>query len=159
VHEFNIKDVSDGFNTSHTIHRLRFGDTFDGLVASPLEGMQKTVHSGAFMYHYYIKLVPTIFLDEEDPEASQVYSHQYSVTESGKNVLVSEDQLSGLPGVFLVYEFYPFLVQKRKKWIPFAHFITSVCAIIGGIFTVSSIIDQLIYKGGKRLFGLKNLAL
>merc|ERR1719497_174808 len=37
VHEFNIKEVSDGFNTSHSIHRLEFGERVEG-VQSPLEG-------------------------------------------------------------------------------------------------------------------------
>lgn len=36
VHEFNLKDVSDGFNTSHVIHRLEFGERVPG-VESPLE--------------------------------------------------------------------------------------------------------------------------
>lgn len=41
VHEFNIRDVSDGFNTSHIVNRLQFGDRFQGLVDAPLEGTSK----------------------------------------------------------------------------------------------------------------------
>ncbi|CAD7927380.1 unnamed protein product [Amoebophrya sp. A120] len=36
VHEFNIRDVSEGFNTSHIINRLQFGPRFNGLVDAPL---------------------------------------------------------------------------------------------------------------------------
>ena len=46
VHEFNIQDVTDGFNTSHTIHRLEFGERVSG-VQSPLEGTAKVVKQGA----------------------------------------------------------------------------------------------------------------
>eukprot|EP00392_Amoebophrya_sp_AT5.2_P006213 g6223.t1 len=161
VHEFNIRDVSEGFNTSHIINRLQFGPRFDGLVEAPLEGTSKIVDQGAFMFHYYIKLVPTIFLEERDPERTKRYSHQYSSTEASRNVLVNTEQLAGLPGVFLVYDFSPFLVQKRVGYVPFSHFLTSLCVIIGGIFTITRSLDQFVYATGKKLgtSGKRNLSL
>eukprot|EP00434_Breviolum_minutum_P026752 symbB.v1.2.023644.t3/scaffold2178.1/size86794/7 len=130
VHEFNLKDVEDGFNTSHIIHRLEFGERVPG-VESPLEGTAKIVLKGAYMFHYYIKLVPTLF----EGDGKSQYTHQYSVTGQEKDVLVRKGELAGLPGVFLVYEFTPFMVQKSVKEVPFSHFVISVCAIIGGVFT------------------------
>lgn len=146
VHEFNIKDVSDGFNTSHSISRLRFGQSIVG-VESPLEGTTKIVKDGAFMFHYYIKLVPTLFTTRDQV----VYTHQYSVTDSAKNVMVKKGELTGLPGVFLVYEFNPFMVQKVEKIVPLSHFLTSVSAIIGGVFTVAGLVDAILYKGLKKV--------
>mmetsp|Transcript_78715 Transcript_78715/g.230945 ORF Transcript_78715/g.230945 Transcript_78715/m.230945 type:complete len:364 (-) Transcript_78715:53-1144(-) len=148
VHEFNIKDVSDGFNTSHSIHRLEFGERVAG-VQSPLEGTTKIVKHGAYMFHYYIKLVPTKFTGSD----RVVYTHQYSVTDNDKNVMVRQGELAGLPGVFLVYEFTPFMVQKIEKVVPFSHFLTSVCAIIGGVFTVAGMIDAALYRGLRRAGG------
>lgn len=153
VHEFNLKDVSDGFNTSHQIHRLEFGERVPGL-ESPLEGTQKTVMKGAWMFHYYIKLVPTLF---QDLDGKTTYTHQYSVTASEKNVLVRNGELAGLPGVFLVYEFTPFMVKKTEKDVPFSHFLISVCAIIGGVFTVAGLIDAILYRTTKRLKGKSNV--
>mmetsp|Transcript_55690 Transcript_55690/g.120327 ORF Transcript_55690/g.120327 Transcript_55690/m.120327 type:complete len:368 (-) Transcript_55690:189-1292(-) len=141
IHEFNIKEVNDGFNTSHEIHRLDFGDHVNG-VLSPLAGSAKIVNHGAYMFHYYIKLVPTLFLDGE----RAVYTHQYSVTAQEKNVLLRPGELSGLPGVFLVYEFTPFMVQKIERKVPLSHFLTSCCAIMGGVFTVAGVIDRVLYK-------------
>lgn len=156
VHEFNIKDVSDGFNTSHIIHRLEFGERVEG-VSSPLEGTAKTVRHGSYMFHYYIKLVPTLVTKMD----REVYTHQYSVTESGKNVMPRPGELTGLPGVFLVYEFTPFMVQKIEKVVlttaaslvavPLSHFLTSLCAIVGGVFTVAGLLDALLYRGYRRL--------
>merc|ERR1711920_255324 len=144
VHEFNIKEVSDGFNTSHEIHRLEFGEAVEG-VHSPLEGTTKIVKHGAYMFHYYIKLVPTLLKASDHV----VYTHQYSVTDNEKNVMVRKGELAGLPGVFLVYEFTPFMVQKIEKVVPLSHFLTSVCAIIGGVFTVAGMIDAILYKSYK----------
>mmetsp|Transcript_25306 Transcript_25306/g.58775 ORF Transcript_25306/g.58775 Transcript_25306/m.58775 type:complete len:371 (+) Transcript_25306:87-1199(+) len=143
VHEFNIRDVNDGFNTSHIIHRLEFGERVSG-VESPLEGTTKIVASGAYMFHYYIKLVPTLFSGRD---GGVVYTHQYSVTGSAKNVMHKKGELLGLPGVFLVYEFTPFMVQKVEKMVPISHFLISVSAIIGGVFTVAGLIDGMLYKG------------
>lgn len=142
VHEFNIQEVSDGFNTSHSIHRLEFGKRVKGM-HSPLEGTTKIVKHGAYMFHYYIKLVPTLFSGLSET----VYTHQYSVTDNEKNVMVRKGELVGLPGVFLVYEFTPFMVQKIEKTVPLSHFLTSVSAIIGGVFTMAGIIDAILYKG------------
>ncbi|CAK9010344.1 unnamed protein product [Durusdinium trenchii] len=149
VHEFNLKDVSDGFNTSHIIHRLEFGERVPG-VESPLEGTAKIVLKGAYMFHYYIKLVPTLF---ESGDGRPQYTHQYSVTGQEKDVLVRQGELAGLPGVFLVYEFTPFMVQKTVKEVPFSHFLISVCAIIGGVFTVAGLLDAVLYRTTRRLKG------
>ena len=35
-------------------------------------------------------------------------------------------------------------MEKRTS---FLHFVTSVCAIVGGVFTVSGIVDAFIYHG------------
>merc|ERR1712107_518580 len=80
-----------------------------------------------------------------------IYTHQYAVTESEKNVQLSRDELAGLPGVFLVYEFTPFMVQKIEKIVPLSHFFTSICAIIGGVFSVAGMMDAILYKTYKKM--------
>jgi len=43
-------------------------------------------------------------------------------------------------------------VQYREEYKSFTHFLTSVCAIVGGVFTVSGLIDSFIYHGQKVCF-------
>jgi len=138
VHEFNVADVSDGFNTSHEIHSITFGDYVPG-VLSPLDGTTKIVKQGAFMFHYYIKLVPTVFTNRWGDEA---YTNQYSVTDSAHNVMMRNGDLTGLPGVFIVYDFSPFLMRKTEKVKPWSYIFTSICAIIGGIFSIASLVEM-----------------
>eukprot|EP00397_Hematodinium_sp_SG-2012_P048054 GEMP01054899.1.p1 GENE.GEMP01054899.1~~GEMP01054899.1.p1 ORF type:complete len:296 (+),score=38.47 GEMP01054899.1:482-1369(+) len=149
MHEFNLHDATEGFNTSHTINRLDFGGVVPG-VDSPLAGTTKVVKQGSFMFHYYVKLVPTTFVSLSGERTS---THQYAVTDTAKNVLVKKGELSGLPGLFLVYEFNPFMVEKREKRIPVSHFLTSVCAILGGVFTVASIANSVIQLGVFKICG------
>lgn len=56
-----------------------------------------------------------------------------------------------MPGIFLVYEFNPFMVERVEKAVPLSHFLTQVCAIIGGVFTVAGLIDDFAYRGVKKL--------
>ncbi len=39
-------------------------------------------------------------------------------------------------------------VESRK---PFTHFLTDLCAIIGGVFTVAGMIDGAIYSASTRI--------
>merc|ERR1711920_665273 len=140
---------SDGFNTSHEIHSITFGDYVPG-VLSPLDGTTKIVRHGAFMFHYYIKLVPTVFLGRW---GNETYTNQYAVTDSARNVQVRSGELSGLPGVFIVYDFSPFLMRKTEKTKPWSYIFTSICAIIGGIFSIASLVEMGVNRFVCRLLG------
>lgn len=149
VHEFNMHDVSDGFNTSHSIHSITFGEQVPG-VLSPLDGTTKIVRHGAFMFHYYIKLVPTVFMGRW---GSETYTNQYSVTDSARNVQVRSGELSGLPGVFIVYDFSPFLMRKTEKAKPWSYIFTSICAIIGGVFSIAMLVEMVVHSFVCHFFG------
>ncbi|KAL7067123.1 hypothetical protein ACR3K2_24390 [Cryptosporidium serpentis] len=148
VHEFNMNDISRGFNTSHTIHELRFGKDNIEFIESPLENTKKIVTTGTSMFHYYLKLVPTQFIKSGYNKI--LFSNQYTYTERQKDVLVKDGELSGLPGVFIVYDFQPFVIRKIHNSIPITHFLTSFCAIIGGIYSLMSLIDSILFWFIKR---------
>ncbi|GAB2234815.1 hypothetical protein Droror1_Dr00004081 [Drosera rotundifolia] len=56
-----------------------------------------------------------------------------------------------VPGVFFFYDISPIKVTFTEKHMSFLHFITNVCAIVGGIFTVSGIVDSAVYHGQKAI--------
>ncbi|KAJ1610762.1 ER vesicle protein Erv41p [Cryptosporidium canis] len=142
VHEFNMNDISRGFNTSHIIHELKFGSDNIPSLFSPLENVEKIVSKGTKMFHYYVKLIPTqYFLGSNE---IHLYGNQYAYTERERDVHVQNGELSGLPGIFIVYDFQPFLLQKFYKRIPVTHLFTSFCAIIGGIYSVMSLLDTIL---------------
>jgi len=102
------------------------------------------------MFHYYVKLVPTMFTSRDGRD---IYSNQYSATDSARNVQVRSGELSGLPGVFFVYDFSPFLMRKTELAKPWSYIFTSSCAIIGGVFSIAKLIELAVtgFIGG--LFG------
>ncbi|WZZ72491.1 hypothetical protein YC2023_083861 [Brassica napus] len=55
------------------------------------------------------------------------------------------------PGVFFYYDLTPIKVIFEEQHVEFLHFLTNVCAIVGGIFTVSGIVDSFIYHGQRAI--------
>jgi len=49
-------------------------------------------------------------------------------------------------GFFFMYDLSPIMVQFTEHRRSLAHFLTGVCAIIGGVFTVAGIIDSFVYS-------------
>jgi len=147
VHMFSHKNAQKkGFNTSHHIHRLTFGKQEQDM-ESALEGTAKIINQGSYMFYYYVDLVPTLYTASD---GTMTYTHQYAVTEQEKNVM-PDNELVGLPGVFFVYRFTPFMVQKMPKDKPMSNFLVSVCAITGGVFTVAGMLDSVLYRSFKGL--------
>lgn len=63
------------------------------------------------------------------------------------------DHLRGLPGVFLVYEFSPFLIKKKKTSVPLSHLLTSMFVILGGIASIAGAVDRLLTAVLKKVGG------
>ncbi|KAI9399451.1 hypothetical protein POPTR_002G094400v4 [Populus trichocarpa] len=135
----------DSFNTSHKINRLAFGEYFPGVV-NPLDGVQWTQETPSGMYQYFIKVVPTLYTDVS---GHTIQSNQFSVTEHFRGADIG--RLQSLPGVFFFYDLSPIKVTFTEEHVSFLHFLTNVCAIVGGVFTVSGILDSFIYHGQKAI--------
>uniref|UniRef100_A0AAY4EXY5 Endoplasmic reticulum-Golgi intermediate compartment protein n=1 Tax=Denticeps clupeoides TaxID=299321 RepID=A0AAY4EXY5_9TELE len=133
-------------NMTHFIKHLSFGKDYPGIV-NPLDNTDVTAHQASMMYQYFVKIVPTIYV-KGDGEV--VKTNQFSVTRHEKiaNGLIGDQ---GLPGVFVLYELSPMMVKFTEKQRSFTHFLTGVCAIIGGVFTVAGLIDSLIYYSARAI--------
>lgn len=134
------------FNVSHDIRTLSFGVPIPN-VQNPLDGTNVSAESGSLMYQYFVKIVPTVY---KKLSGEVVWSNQYSFTKHRRPVRQMSGE-HGLPGFFVLYELSPMLVQYTEKRRSFMHFLTGVCAIIGGVFTVAGLIDSMIYHSAKAL--------
>jgi len=149
-HHMHVHDLQPlkalKFNLSHTVNRLSFGKEFPGII-NPLDSVFKSDATPG-MYQYFIKVVPTVY---ESLSSGAISTNQFSVTEHYKPMTADINTAHGLPGVFFMYELSPIMVKFTESRKSFAHFITGVCAIIGGVFTVAGIIDSFIYQGMRTL--------
>ncbi|KAL9253609.1 Endoplasmic reticulum-Golgi intermediate compartment protein 3-like protein [Drosera capensis] len=135
----------DSFNITHRINRLTFGDYIPGVV-NPLDGVHWTHATPNGMYQYFIKVVPTVYTHVN---GHSIQSNQFSVTEHFRTASVGHLQM--LSGVFFFYDLSPIKVNFTEQHVSFLHFLTNVCAIVGGVFTVSGIIDSFVYHGHRAI--------
>ncbi|CAN1236309.1 Endoplasmic reticulum-Golgi intermediate compartment protein 3 [Linum grandiflorum] len=130
---------------SHHINSLSFGESFPGVV-NPLDGVVWTQESPSGMYQYFIKVVPTVYTDVS---GHTIQSNQFSVTEHFRSA--DAGRLQSLPGVFFFYDLSPIKVTFMEEHVSFLHFLTNMCAIVGGVFTVSGILDSFVYHSQKAI--------
>ena len=153
VHDLHLFGKNAKFNITHKVNKLSFGHEYPGM-DNPLDGHleldeegDKQQQEGNSMYQYFVKIVPTHYWKSN---GTVLRTNQYSVTKHKRKIKLSIAE-NGLPGVFFIYDINPMMIQLREGRKSFLHFLTGVCAIIGGIFTVAGMIDGLIYQSKKSL--------
>eukprot|EP00696_Hemimastix_kukwesjijk_P001971 gnl/Hemi2/12403_TR4235_c0_g1_i1.p1 gnl/Hemi2/12403_TR4235_c0_g1~~gnl/Hemi2/12403_TR4235_c0_g1_i1.p1 ORF type:complete len:401 (+),score=170.66 gnl/Hemi2/12403_TR4235_c0_g1_i1:81-1283(+) len=152
IHDLmSIGGSQPAFNISHTVNRLSFGEDFPNRV-NPLDGQKNGFddNAQAGMYQYFIKIVPTAY---NYLNGNTLHTNQYSVTDHFRPI-ASAGHAHGrnLPGVFFFYDLSPIMVDITESRPSLAHFLTGLCAIIGGVFTVCGIIDGFIYHSIRTIF-------
>ncbi|KIK57202.1 hypothetical protein GYMLUDRAFT_46449 [Collybiopsis luxurians FD-317 M1] len=169
-----VREDGNRHDYSHTIHELSFESDDDynyrkakvtnamrkrlGLT-QPLDNFERTTNKAKYMFQYFLKVVSTHFRTLDD---QTLRSHQYSVTHFERDI--SEGALGdtpqgvhlqhgiyGVPGVFFNFEISPILVVHTDTRQSFAHFITSTCAIIGGVLTVAQLFDSVLFATTRAL--------
>ncbi|XP_069160300.1 endoplasmic reticulum-Golgi intermediate compartment protein 3-like [Procambarus clarkii] len=144
-HDVQQYRTSD-FDLSHRIRHLSFGVNIPGKT-NPIDGSEFKTEKGPKTINYYLKIVPTTY---EKVDGSTLSTNQFSVTQHQKNIQLGMGE-TGLPGVFFTYELSPMMVKYTEKHKSLGHFLTGVCAVIGGVFTVAGILDSIIYYSPRAL--------
>ena len=98
-------------------------------------------------YYYFMKLVPHIFLDEVWDEEYQSYSyslnHQFKVRSRADGQIA---KVLYLPFIRIIYDFTPVTMKIVKEQKSLGHFLTHVCAIIGGVFVIFGLLNRTILR-------------
>ncbi len=84
---------------------------------------------------------------------SIVKTNQYSVTEQEQDLNPKSPGAlpTKMPGIFFRYEISPMLAVYKEYRKPFATFLTDLCAIVGGVFTVAGMVDGAIWTAQKNM--------
>ncbi|KAK7196114.1 Endoplasmic reticulum vesicle transporter [Novymonas esmeraldas] len=140
------KYFPNGINVEHVIHHLSFGSTDVKKLAKqaqlhPLDGKEHR-NSVPMVYQYFLDIVPTIY------EGSFSTSHTYQFTGTSSSSLVPPLQMAAL--VFQ-YQLSPITVRYSSARVSFTHFLTYVCAIIGGVYTVAGLLSRFVQTSAAHL--------
>lgn len=135
-----------GADFAHVIHELRFGDEVPAASAlrdasfGPLQGHTALDHPAAASHENLLKVVPTIFVDLS---GRQLVGYQYTYVSRARQ------QYGRSPAIWFKYELNPITVRYQERRPPLYTFLTTVCAIVGGTFTVAGIIDSVIFTASE----------
>ncbi|XP_024032147.1 endoplasmic reticulum-Golgi intermediate compartment protein 3 isoform X2 [Morus notabilis] len=134
-----IFEGSKHVNVSHIIHDLSFGPKYPG-IHNPLDGTERILHDTSGVFKYYIKIVPTEYRyiwKEVLP------TNQFSVTEYFSPM---KDFDRSWPAVYFLYDLSPITVTIKEERRSFLHFITRLCAVLGGTFALTGMLDRWMYR-------------
>lgn len=148
-HDFNWETM----DVSHTVNHLSFGPFLSEKawtvlpphIAAAVGSLDD--HSFSSDQHipttheHYVKVVRHEVMPPSTFKADPVVSYGYVV--HSNNI----QKAGEVPTVRLNYDILPIVVQFSEKKQAFYHFITNLCAIIGGVFTVAGILASVVDKG------------
>ncbi|KAL9319502.1 hypothetical protein ACSQ67_011341 [Phaseolus vulgaris] len=124
VHGLNIYvaqmifDGAKNVNVSHVIHDLSFGPKYPG-IHNPLDDTNRILHDTSGTFKYYIKVCDL---------SSFLVIFVLSLT------------------VYFLYDLSPITVTIKEERRSFLHFITRLCAVLGGTFAVTGMLDRWMYR-------------
>ncbi|XP_023549502.1 endoplasmic reticulum-Golgi intermediate compartment protein 3 isoform X2 [Cucurbita pepo subsp. pepo] len=145
VHGLNIfvaQTIFEGskhVNVSHMIHDLSFGPKYPG-IHNPLDDTVRILHDTSGTFKYYIKIVPTEY---KYISKDVLPTNQFSVTEYFSPM---NDFDRSWPAVYFLYDLSPITVTIKEERRSFLHFITRLCAVLGGTFAVTGMLDRWMYR-------------
>ncbi|QRW01053.1 Endoplasmic reticulum vesicle transporter [Ceratobasidium sp. AG-Ba] len=164
IHEFHFEGDSEAEDEWKGEDKSTAWRKKVGLDYYPLDGIVAHVSDDRYtasnwMFQYFMKVVATEF---KYLDGHIVRSNQYSITSYERDLtheLMSRSQhdahgaivghtVHGLPGAYFNFEISPLMVVHRETRTTFAHFITSLCAILGGVLTLASIADSVLFAAG-----------
>lgn len=132
-----------GQNVTHTIHDFGFGPPMSGSIGegrNSLAGNKFVSLEGSGLVKYSLKVVP---ISHQRMYRAEVKTYTYSANVAfvGEAVAVKDVTAPTLRlGLELSYDFNPVMVRYTDTRRSMLEFITSVCAIIGGVHTVSGLL-------------------
>jgi len=140
-------------NMSHHVNSMSFGKALSAPMLRMLpddvergyDGLSNTDHLAIGQntsLEHYLKVVHTSY--EVSPERT-IDTFQYTVNNN------HYQDGESLPSAVFFYDVSPMQVLVREERKSFAAFLTQLCAIIGGIFTVTGLLDAVVFHGGNTL--------
>lgn len=131
-----------GQNVTHKIHDFGFGPPLKGSVGTgrnSLAGSTFVSDRGAGIVKYSLKVVP---ISHQRIHGAEVKTHTYSsnIAFVPEDDAIRDVSSALLLGVVFSFDFTPVMVRYTDTRRSLFELVTSVCAIVGGIYTVSGLL-------------------
>eukprot|EP00094_Tigriopus_californicus_P009463 TCALIF_09126-PA protein Name:"Similar to ergic1 Endoplasmic reticulum-Golgi intermediate compartment protein 1 (Danio rerio)" AED:0.36 eAED:0.37 QI:0/-1/0/1/-1/1/1/0/174 len=150
VSTHSVDTQPDAYDFAHEIHEITFGSKIRKISAkgigtfNSLGGREKLDSTGLESHEYVMKIVPTTY---EDLGGNRLVAYQY--TYAYRSYMSFGHGGRVIPAIWFRYDLNPITVKYHEKRPPLYHFLTTVCAIVGGTFTVAGIIDSCLFSAAE----------
>lgn len=140
----------DQIDMSHIIQEVTFGEKLKNKEIqgsfNSLAGRKSSNEDSIESHDYVMKIVPTIY---EDLGGKKTTTFQY--TYAYRSYISFGHTGRVIPAIWFRYDLNPITVKYRETRPPIYSFLTTICAIIGGTFTVAGIIDACVFTASELL--------
>ena len=161
-HSFNTRVM----NVSHHVDRLLFSSLDEsarlrhvipleqrsGLLASSY-----TMHNELATLKHYLKVVPFRY-EFVDGETQRTYLYKANYNEYKPRKLEWFEGFADayvdtdlVPNAAFHFDISPVMVVMNEETQSFSSFVTKICAVIGGIYTVVGLLDSVLYHTGESI--------
>ena len=151
-------------NSSHTVHELWFGEPIpryqrqrmpvsdQAELISPtshrLDGLPFIMKDAGISQVHYLKVVTKV-LKHAESTIGDLLAYKYTV-HSNQYDQKTAGAPQKEPAVDFKYDLSPISIVVQEERMPFYRFVTSSCAIIGGVFTVIGLLENVIHVTGQQ---------
>jgi hypothetical protein len=110
-------------------------------------GTQKKIETNRYFITERFMPLMTDLLEDHHKEKDDPSRHAVNAGHAGSHAHEDHHKIqnSVLPGVFFIYEIYPFAVEISRNSVPFTHLLIRIMATVGGVFTLARWADSIIY--------------
>jgi len=148
VSTHSAREQPENPDMTHVVNEVIFGDRVSDMPLpgsfNPLYAKDKSAENSLSSHDYFMKVVPTVYTDSHD---RKYFPYQY--TYAHRSYVQFGHSHRVIPAIWFRYDLSPITVRYTVKPKPFYSFLTTVCAIIGGTFTVAGILDSMLFTAGE----------
>ena len=149
---FKIKatdqELSNTFSLKHKFFYIMFGENthdesvfrkfgFENIQDFNRKDLPDYQKSDKVYFDYFIKIIPHILYDES--RGTKILTYQYSIIHNER----PQGHNADVPMITLKFDLSELTIQVTLENKSFLHFMTHICAIVGGVFVIFSIITNI----------------
>jgi hypothetical protein len=131
-------------------------ELLDGVTSHRIEGQLFLSQAAGHAYVHYLKVVTMEIMHNVYSGAARDHrtiAYKYTVH---TNKFSAETGGAGTrPSIDFRYDLSPISIVVSEDPMPMYQFLTSTCAIVGGVFTVIGLLENIIHHTGKQLMKKK----
>jgi len=138
----------DNYDFAHEIHEVSFGSKIRKISSknirssfNPLKDRSRTDGNALESHEYIMRIVPTTY---EEVGGGRLTAYQYTFAYRSHISFGHGGRV--IPALWFRFDLNPITVRYHEERPPLYHFLTTICAIVGGTFTVAGIIDSCIFS-------------